>query len=76
MHGAPAAAGEEPLFTQEVELVPSPVFSAHAQHTVLLAPGQALADCLADHGSGPAEQQQLGFEVRRISQVYIIPLIT
>jgi hypothetical protein len=45
--------------------VPSPVFSAHAQHTVLLAPGQALADCLADDGSGAAEEQQLGFEVRR-----------
>ncbi|KAF6256831.1 hypothetical protein COO60DRAFT_1627040 [Scenedesmus sp. NREL 46B-D3] len=57
--------GEEPLFTQEVGLVPSPVFSAHAQHTVLLPPGQALADCLADDSSAPAEeQQQLGFELQ------------
>jgi hypothetical protein len=45
--------------------VPSPVFSAHAQHTVLLPPGQSLAECLADDSSGAAEDQQLGFEVSR-----------
>ncbi|WIA21972.1 hypothetical protein OEZ85_004330 [Tetradesmus obliquus] len=54
--------GEEPLFTQEVQLIARPEFSAHAQHTVLLPPGQSLADCLADDGSGAAAEQQLGFE--------------
>jgi hypothetical protein len=58
-----------------VELVPSPVFSAHAQHTVLLAPGQALAECLADDGSGPAEEQQLVFEVRREQTALQIDLV-
>lgn len=59
----PVCPGEEELYTQEVGVVAAPVFSAHAQHTVVLPPGQSVAECLLcvdDAG----EEEALRFEVR------------
>jgi hypothetical protein len=45
--------GDEPLFTQEVHGCPAdPRFAAHARHTLLLQPGEALADCFSGGGGG------------------------
>jgi len=59
--GAP---GDEPLYTQEVDCVSAPVLAAHARHTVLLPPGETVAECFSGDGSSEtAPPEQLDFEV-------------
>jgi hypothetical protein len=53
-------AGDEPLYTQEVECVSEPVIAAHARHTVLLQPGESVAECFAGE---PGTPEDLLFEV-------------
>lgn len=52
--------GDEPLYTQEVDCVSAPLIAAHARHTVLLAPGESVADCFA---AEPDASEHLLFEV-------------
>lgn len=52
--------GEEPLYTQEVDCVDAPAIAAHARHTLLLQPGESIADCFVGEAGSP---EQLLFEV-------------
>ncbi len=49
------------LYTQEVACDASPMFHAHARHTIILAPGDTVAQQLS--GSGGGEEEALVFEV-------------
>lgn len=45
----------------------APSIAAHARHTILLAPGESIAECLCGGGSGsgePGASEELVFEVR------------
>lgn len=52
--------GDEPLYTQEVDCVAAPAIAAHARHTLLLQPGESIADCFVGEAGSP---EQLLFEV-------------
>lgn len=54
--------GDEPLYTQEVDCTAGAVFAAHARHTVVLQPHEALADCFGS--DEPGAEGELTFEVR------------
>jgi hypothetical protein len=55
--------GDEPLYTQECGPDSAPVIAAHARHTVLLQPGETVAQCFGLDQPDTQEQQQLTFEV-------------
>jgi hypothetical protein len=62
------ATGDEPLYTQEVDCVPAPVIAAQARHTVLLQPGESVADCFAGE---PGTSESLLFQVRTQCNMYV-----